>query len=104
MINRNNYEAESKFYYDIYGLPCLAKKLANYGPAEYEEINMTKEELQAKYNRLKFVLETITTKELQTIWYLRNSRRGEISRFYNAAKDNYETYMTVLMLNAVSDE
>ena len=51
-----------------------------------------KKYLQEIYDRCKEVYDTITVRELNLIWFLRNSRNGVETSFFYAAKLNYEAH------------
>ena len=71
----------------------LKNKLENFNPDNYTPADgITKESLQEKYDRCKEVYDTVTIRELNLIWFLRNSRKGVETSFLYAAKLNYEAH------------
>jgi len=56
--------------------------------------------VQETFNRAKEVYDNATVRELLTLWYIRNSSRGEGFRFYSAAKANYKAHKDLCALAA----
>jgi len=66
----------------------LQNRITDYNPKVKDGI--TKEKLQTLYNMAKEISETLSLTEIQLLWYLRNTRRGETFRFMKAAQKLYE--------------
>lgn len=68
-------------------LQRIADNIANYDAKEWD---ISKEDLQADYDRFKDIPDSLQIHEMRLIWYLRNLRIGETRRFLALAKSNYE--------------
>ena len=69
-------------------LQDLKIRLDNFKSNRYQR----KKYLQEIYDHCKEVYDTITVRELNLIWFLRNSRKGVDMSFLSAAKLNYEAH------------
>ena len=74
-------------------LQQLKNKMENFNPDNYTPADgITKESLQEKYDRCKEVYDTIKTRELTLLWFLRHSRKGIDMLFLDAAELNYKAH------------
>lgn len=79
-------------------LERIANDILHFNPKDLLDDNVTKESLQADYDKFNEVCESLTLVEMKMLWYLRNSRVGETSRFFRIAKINYEAFQASLIL------
>ena len=80
----------------------LAHDIQTYKAEEYADldgsVSITKEGMQEKYDRIKEVYDTITNRELETLWYIRNLWGGAGFNFYSVAKANYDALQSFYAL------
>ncbi|MEG2450446.1 MAG: hypothetical protein RSB59_04890 [Clostridia bacterium] len=67
-----------------------------------DEINL--KDLQSINRVYSKIIETIDVRELELLWFLRHSRRGELQRFMDIAKLNYETFIKLLALRKPNND
>ena len=79
----------------------LSQRIQDFMPTEERK---SAEPLQETFNRAKEVYDNATVRELLTLWYIRNSSRGDGFRFYSVAKANYIAHNDLCALAAPRTE
>ena len=67
----------------------LSEMINRFTLKDSNDLETTKEGLQAEYAALLEIFESIELPELKLLWFLRNTRLGDTNTFYRIAKANY---------------
>ncbi|MDE6474330.1 MAG: hypothetical protein K2L70_04460 [Clostridia bacterium] len=74
------------------------ERINRLSPKELSEIGKTKESFLTMANNCRKIKDSISYDELKLLFYLRNGRRGEFSRFLKDAEQSYDAYYLFLNL------